>query len=142
MLRDVLPIKPSDFLPGRRNRTGNGKGRPQQKIEEFDPPVKQAKGAAPTKATPGYLEARVPDGVEVWFDGEKTTETGAVRRFETPPIEPGETRSVVVRARRKAATQDIDEIRHVTLRAGQRLTIDMVVRAERGLPPPPKTDKP
>ena len=128
-----LPLLPSDLLPGRRNRTRNGPGRPQQKIEEFDPPAKSsAKPAAGavTKAAAGHIEARVPADAEVWFDGEKSSETGAVRRFESPPIAPGESVSVEVKVRKRGPLQDTDAIRHVTLRAGQRLTVDLMPRAE------------
>jgi len=147
-MNPVIPGQPrldslQMLLQDYRRTTRPSPGRPQQKIEEFDPPAKNLRPAAdaPTKATPGKVEVKVPDGAEVWFDGVKSSETGSVRQFESPPIEPGETRACKVRARWKGAAQDTDEIRHVTLRPGQRLTVDLMPRVGAGTPPLSISDK-
>jgi hypothetical protein len=45
-------------------------------------------------ATPAEITAIVPAGAEVYFDGQPTTQTGAARVYSSPPLEPGEGRSL------------------------------------------------
>jgi uncharacterized protein (TIGR03000 family) len=135
------PVLPSDYQrPQRGNATGLP-GRPRQKIEEFDPPAKASRPAAdiPSKATTAQLEVRVPAEAEVWINGDKNGETGTVRHYESPALEPGKSSDCEVRVRRKGAAGDTDEIRHVTLRAGERRTVEIMSRPEAG--PTPKPDK-
>jgi uncharacterized protein (TIGR03000 family) len=51
--------------------------------------------------TPAEASARfdltVPEGAEVWFDGAKTTQTGSLRRFVTPPLTAGRKHTYEVR---------------------------------------------
>jgi uncharacterized protein (TIGR03000 family) len=109
-----------------RPGVGRPQGRPTQKIEEFDPPARDTRPAAeaPSKATAAQVEVRVPATAEVWFDGKTTSQTGEVRKFETPALPPGQAYTYEVRARWQAAGRDNDEIRKVTVRAGDQLTVD------------------
>jgi uncharacterized protein (TIGR03000 family) len=87
-----------------------GKDRTQQRmlVRMAEP---EEGGAAPAKrkaASPGGTAAGqatavvtvlVPADAEVFFDGERMTETGTERRFVTPPLTVGENYSYQVRAR-------------------------------------------
>ncbi len=136
MFQNLLPRITTPVLPSQVIRTQqptNGlAGRPHQKIEEFDVPTASTATATntPDKEAPATLEVRVPDGAEVWFDGKKNTETGTVRHFESSPLLPGVGSSFEVRVRVKGAAQDTDDIRHVTLRAGEKRTLDVMSRPE------------
>jgi uncharacterized protein (TIGR03000 family) len=131
MPRYNAPVLPSQVLRSQQpaNRLT---GRPHQKIEEFDVPTTSTPAAAnvPDKEGPATLEVKVPAGAEVWFDGKKNTETGTVRHFESSPLLPGVSSSFEVRVRVKGAAQDTDDIRHVTLRAGEKRTLDVMPRPE------------
>jgi uncharacterized protein (TIGR03000 family) len=127
----TLP-SPSDYLPARRSNTTALTGKPHQKIEEFDPPPKKtAPGIGPaTQAASAQLEVNVPAGAEVWFDGKKNTETGTVRHFETPVLQPREFNSYEVRVRWNGAGTDTDQIHHVIVQAGEKRTLNMMTRPE------------
>jgi uncharacterized protein (TIGR03000 family) len=45
------------------------------------------------------ITVRLPDQAQLWFDGTKTTATGPVREFTTPPLAPGRKYRYEVRAR-------------------------------------------
>jgi uncharacterized protein (TIGR03000 family) len=148
--RYSTPVLPSDYRRTQRANPNGLEGRPKQKIEEFEAtPAKDTRPPAdvPTKAEPARLEVHVPAGAEVWFDGQKSSETGTVRTFETPVLQPREFSSYEVRVRRKGAATDTDEIRHVILRAGEKRTVEIMTRPEGGTrleeitPPAPKPDK-
>lgn len=133
------PVRVSQVLPADYARTPLAlPGPPRQRIEEFDLPAK----ATPAKETAAQVEVRVPVGAEVWFDGNKTNQTGAVRQFQSPPLKPGERYAYEVRARWKAAGQDTEETRRVTVRAGDRVTVDFTPAPEPEKLPAPKPEKP
>ncbi|HEY8503457.1 MAG TPA: TIGR03000 domain-containing protein [Gemmataceae bacterium] len=77
----------------------------------------------PTSVTPGddraSLTLRVPPAAEVWIDGEPMADqTGAVRQFVTPPLDPGKTYTYEVRVRWMAGDQPREQVRTITFRAG------------------------
>jgi len=50
-------------------------------------------------ATPANFQIRVPDGAEIWFEGSKTSQTGSVRTFVSPAVQPGKSFTYDIRAR-------------------------------------------
>jgi uncharacterized protein (TIGR03000 family) len=67
---------------------------------------------------PAEIEVRVPAGAEIWFDGEKTTLTGSVRRFRSPPLEPGQRYAYDVKARWSEGGKEVEQTQHVPVTAG------------------------
>jgi len=72
------------------------------------------------------LSLRVPANAEVLIDGSKTSQTGAVRDFVTPPLETGREFSYDIKARWTANGQPVERERHVTFHAGDRLMVNMM----------------
>ena len=64
-----------------------------------------------------HLTVNVPAGAEVWFDKFKTTSTGPVREFKTPPLSPGKY-GYMVRARWREDGHEVTQTRDVTLSPG------------------------
>ena len=60
----------------------------------------------------------MPADAEVWFDGEKTKQTGALRQFVSPPLAPGRSYSYAVRVRWTKDGQPVEEERRISVRAG------------------------
>jgi uncharacterized protein (TIGR03000 family) len=83
---------------------------------------------APTQdTTRALIEVRVPAEAEIWFEGDKTSQTGSVRQFVTPPVTPGKMFTYDIRARWTGADgKPVDLQRSVQFQAGQRLTVDFV----------------
>jgi uncharacterized protein (TIGR03000 family) len=78
----------------------------------------------PTDENTAIIAVRVPPNAEIWFDGQKTSRTGTVREFQTPPLEPGEEYAYDVRARWNENGRQIDRARHVTVHAGDRFGLN------------------
>jgi uncharacterized protein (TIGR03000 family) len=71
------------------------------------------------------LQLRVPENAEVWFEGDKTSQTGSVRHFVSPSLEPGKTFTYDVRARwTDASGQPVDRTKQVKVQAGARVGVD------------------
>ena len=74
---------------------------------------------APKEELSATVLVKVPAGAEVWFDKEKTTQTGADRVFQSPPLTPGKTHICSVRAKWNEGGQEIEQFRVVGIRAGE-----------------------
>ena len=61
---------------------------------------------------------------EIWFDGTKMQQTGAVRQFVTPSLEPGKSYTYEVRARWTQNGQPMEETRTVQVRNGRQAFVD------------------
>jgi uncharacterized protein (TIGR03000 family) len=66
----------------------------------------------------------VPAEAEVWFDGERTSETGRTRDYVSPALTPGKHYSYAIRARWIENGQPVDQTRKVTVGAGAVTTVD------------------
>jgi len=98
----------------------------------------EKKDKAPTdkkgKSAPATIEVRLPPMAELSFDGAPTTQRGPVRRFITPPLEPGWAYGYKVAARWKSREgKDRDESRDITVQAGKLTRVELL--------PPKKKDK-
>ena len=72
------------------------------------------------------IAVRVPQNAEIWFDGQKTSRTGTVRQFETPPLQPGQEYAYDVRARWNENGREVDRRRHVIVHAGDRFGLNFL----------------
>jgi len=71
------------------------------------------------------VEVRVPENAEIWFAGARTTQTGPVRHFVSPSLQPGRTFSYEVRARwTDASGRPVDRTKEVKVQAGGRVGVD------------------
>jgi uncharacterized protein (TIGR03000 family) len=76
------------------------------------------------------LEVRVPANAEVWIEGTKTLQKGAVRQFISPPIEPGRDYSYKIEAKWMDKGSEQTQSRTLVVRAGQLTRIDLTKMAE------------
>jgi uncharacterized protein (TIGR03000 family) len=72
----------------------------------------------PTTAS-AQIELEVPDEAEVYFDGEKTKQTGRLRRFLTPPLSAGGRYTYEVRVVWKEGEGERTETRRLSFGAGE-----------------------
>ena len=87
--------------------------------------------ASPAQAdTPAQVTAKVPADAELWFDGTETTRTtltGAVREFHTPPLTPGTQYTYDVRARWHENGREVTQTQKVLVSAGAHVRVDFPV---------------
>jgi uncharacterized protein (TIGR03000 family) len=100
--------------PGVSQLGGNGPLRVTTRMGAVGQPV-----PADTSA---QIEVKVPQTAEVWFDGEKTTQTGSLRRFLTPPLTAGAKYSYEVRVVWKDGAGELTETRRLSFSAGETLS--------------------
>jgi uncharacterized protein (TIGR03000 family) len=65
------------------------------------------------------VQITVPEGAEVWFDGNLTRQTGARRTFSSPLLEPGTAYHYEVRARWLVNGKPMEQTQAVGVRAGE-----------------------
>jgi uncharacterized protein (TIGR03000 family) len=95
------------------------------KVTDLAPPDKAPAADAPnTGGAVVKVDVRVPADAELWFEGQKTNQTGAERTFQSPPLEPGQKYVYDVRARWKENGKEVEQTRKVRVRAGERVTVD------------------
>jgi uncharacterized protein (TIGR03000 family) len=78
----------------------------------------------PRKDTPASVSVRVPADAELFFDGGKTVQKGALRTFVTPPLQPGKEFRYAVKARWQEGGKTVEKTREVRVRAGQDVLLD------------------
>jgi uncharacterized protein (TIGR03000 family) len=88
-------------------------------ITPINPP---AVNAAPQTAD---VEVRVPSAdAQIWFGGVQTRQTGLVRQFVSPPLEPGKDYKYHVRIQWNGNGQSQEQTRTIQVRAGQLVQVD------------------
>jgi len=88
------------------------------------------------------LAVRVPPDADLWIADAKTRQQGALRSFVTPPLKPGAISTYEIHARWKEAGQEVDRTKEITVRCGDRLTVDFVGGDGNRLPSPRKLNVP
>jgi uncharacterized protein (TIGR03000 family) len=86
----------------------------------------QSAGAAEPApaAEPAVFTLSVPAGAIVQFDGVETRPEGITRRFETPPLTPGRKYFYDVSVSWTDGGQTVVRKRHVSFKAGERITLN------------------
>jgi uncharacterized protein (TIGR03000 family) len=75
--------------------------------------------------TTALIEVKVPvSDADVWFEGWRTSRSGLTRQFLSPPLVIGRDYRYEILALWHEGRQEIKHLRHVTLRAGDRISID------------------
>jgi uncharacterized protein (TIGR03000 family) len=68
-----------------------------------------------------YLCVLVPDGAQVWLEGQPTQQTGTVRWYVSPSLPPGIPHVYEVRARWTDQGKDVEQTQQVIIRAGEQV---------------------
>jgi uncharacterized protein (TIGR03000 family) len=76
-----------------------------------------------TAATVARLTIEVPADAIVWLEDQQTQQTGTVRQFVTPPLEPGVPYTYTIRARWVQGGREWEQVQSVPIRAGQSRTV-------------------
>lgn len=77
---------------------------------------------------PVYVNVQVPANAEVWIDGAKTSQTGPVRRFVSPPLTPGQAYTYELTASWMKDGKPVSEKRTVNFSAGQQNEVNVDLR--------------
>jgi uncharacterized protein (TIGR03000 family) len=85
---------------------------------------------SPTDGT-ALIEIKVPADAQIWFDGTRTAQTGAVRYYVTPRLGAGRTWTYEVRARWQQDGQPVTRTRQLQLEAGKEARLDLAAAAPR-----------
>jgi uncharacterized protein (TIGR03000 family) len=72
----------------------------------------------------------VPPDAEIWFNDTKTTSTGAVREYQSPPLTPDIRYAYEVRARWSRNGQQVTQTQQVEVTAGTRANVHFPERVE------------
>ena len=103
----------------------------------YAPPASDYYSSSQATAQPGATQprlddnavligVRVPASAEIWFDGDKTTQTGTFRQFISPPLETRQKYTYEIKARWMANGKEVVRVRNVNVYAGDRLMVNMM----------------
>jgi len=97
---------------------------PAAPATSYYPPAEQAPAPAASNA---HLTVQVPAGARLWIDGQLTAQTGAVRSFETPSLDPGRSYSYKLVAEWVENGQTVTRERTVQFAAGNQAVANLTV---------------
>jgi uncharacterized protein (TIGR03000 family) len=81
--------------------------------------------SAPTQDNTARVRVVVPDNARVWFNESATNQSGRVREFESPPLQPGRDYTYEVKAQwRDPDGNVVTRTRHVDVTANDSTTVD------------------
>jgi uncharacterized protein (TIGR03000 family) len=72
-----------------------------------------------------HITLQVPAGAEVWFDGKTTRQTGTVRQFRSPPLQPGKSYVYELRVRWQQNGKPVEQTRRVNFQANDQISLDL-----------------
>ena len=73
------------------------------------------------------VTVRAPADADIWFNGIKTTSTGAVREYQSPPLTPGSRYAYEVRARWYENGHEVTQTQRVPITAGAHVRVSFPV---------------
>jgi uncharacterized protein (TIGR03000 family) len=86
---------------------------------------------APATAAPDTsagITVKVPADAEIWFNDTKTTSTGSVRAFHSPPLTPGDRYTYDIRARWNENGHELTQTQQVKVTAGAKVNVQFLVQ--------------
>ena len=98
-------------------------------VPDYSMPSYSQSAPAPRTSIPdnaALIDVRVPNNAEVWIDDQKTNQTGPMREFVTPALNPGQEYSYDVRARWTENGQEVVRHRKLNFHAGDRLAVNLM----------------
>jgi uncharacterized protein (TIGR03000 family) len=100
--------------------------------QAYYPPTAAAPDTAPAQLdNTAHVTVTAPSGAEISFDGTKTTSTGAVREYQSPPLTPGGRYTYEIQARWNDNGHEVTQTQRVRVTAGAHVNVSF--------PVPPKT---
>lgn len=87
---------------------------------EWPPPPLPAAVPLEPRAT---FTVTVPPDAEVWLEGTAMQQTGPVRRFVSPELEPGSSYGYTIRARWRQGGQIVEQSQEIAVRPGDQLDV-------------------
>jgi len=96
---------------------------PNTATSEIAPPPRMVPSAPAKKAV--NITVRVPADAEIWFDGTKTSQTGASRQFVSPPLATDKSYQYEVKARWLEDGNEVIRTRRVEVQGGSRVNVDL-----------------
>ena len=92
-------------------------------------PDRGARPPAPIDST-AHVTVRVPADAQVWIEGTKTTSTGAMRQFQSPPLTPGSRYTYDIKASWNESGREMTQTQHVQVTAGARTNVTFPTTAQ------------
>ena len=87
----------------------------------FDaPPPSLSSG--PAVSGPANVTVIVPDGAQVWFDGNLNSQTGPKREFTSAALEPGQSSTLAIKVTPPGGSPQTMQL---PIRAGDKTTVDL-----------------
>jgi uncharacterized protein (TIGR03000 family) len=120
----LLLLADTASAQGRGRRGGRGQGfdqgsYPQEMgYQQEGQPGSYRSFYPPNTALPATIELNVPGDAQVLFNGQQTTQTGTLRRFVTPPLNPESDYSYELKVRYNQDGQQKEETRTIAVVAG------------------------
>ena len=101
---------------------------PAAGYQAYYSPVTAAPNTAPPQSDGAALvTAVVPADAEIWFEGIRTTTTGSVREYQSPPLTPGNRYTYEIRARWNENGHEMDQTQQVSVTAGAHVNVSFPV---------------
>jgi uncharacterized protein (TIGR03000 family) len=114
----VAPAYTDGFSP---NGTSSGS------YAAYYPPVVTRDTDSAEADTTVHITVNVPADAEIWFEGHKTTSTGPVRDFESPPLTSGTRYTYEIRARWPENGHEVTQTKHVEVTAGAHINVSFPI---------------
>jgi uncharacterized protein (TIGR03000 family) len=134
---DLLPYA-DNYVPFRTGSSSSYYGSyPDQGTMSADSslatPIPAPKALADSQTeAPAQLTVSVPADAQVWIEGTKTSSTGPVRNFQSPPLDPNSQYRYEVRARWTENGHEVTQTRQVPVTAGARARVDFPMASGQG----------
>lgn len=84
-----------------------------------------SRNPSPKSDNTAQITLQVPAGAEVWFNGDRTNQTGMVRQFSSPPLTPGKNFTYKVRVRWEKDGKAVEQTRLVKVHANAHVNLDL-----------------
>ena len=88
------------------------------------------------------LVVHVPADAEIWVDGVKTVQTGATRKFHSPPLAAGRTYNYELKARWVNDGKPVEQVQNLMLRPGEESNVSFPMSPETDLLSVPHAEGP
>jgi uncharacterized protein (TIGR03000 family) len=103
--------------------------RPYYSSPDYYTPSYYYTPAVSAPANVATIDIRVPANAEIWFDGEKTSQTGTQRRFTSPTLPPDRSFTYEIRARWTGDDgKPVEQKREVKVQANRTNSVDFLAR--------------
>jgi uncharacterized protein (TIGR03000 family) len=123
--------------PGSASRPwsyGAGWGPTSSELEVPPPVTPPPADSAALADTRAHITAHVPAEARVWFDGMATTSTGQTRKFQSPPLSPGDQYSYEIKASWNENGRVVTQTRTVEVISGAHVDVKFAVTPKTEVP--------